>query len=392
MKILQVVPYFYPAWRYGGPAKLVYDTSKYFSKNKHEVTVFTTDVYDEKSRMAEDKKIKAHHKLNVFYFATISNWLSAHFKFFIAPGMLLKALSVIPKIDVVHFHDLFTPTNAFLVLLCKAFKKPYVVSVHGSLESRALKNQSLLKNIFMHLYAKRILTSAKILIATSEPEFTSLLHAGAKPEQIVKIGHSVDPLEVSTDKTKAEARKHFSLPDHKVIFTFLGRINKLKGLEVLADAIKKTNSSTHFVIAGADDGYLAELQSLLTLEIADKKVTLLGTCFGEDKSLLFKASDVFIYPSYMEGFSLGILEAAAAGLPLLLTTGCNFELAEKQGAAKIITLSSENLLTAVNQVSQNTQLRNKMAKNAKKLIENYFSEEVINTQLLDLYKQVATQK
>ena len=50
MKILQVTPYFAPAWAYGGPPRVMADYARGLVSLGHEVTVFTTDVLDESSR------------------------------------------------------------------------------------------------------------------------------------------------------------------------------------------------------------------------------------------------------------------------------------------------------------------------------------------------------
>jgi len=51
MEILQVVPYFPPAYTFGGPVKVVYEISRELAKRGHDVTVYTTDVKDFNSRL-----------------------------------------------------------------------------------------------------------------------------------------------------------------------------------------------------------------------------------------------------------------------------------------------------------------------------------------------------
>ena len=55
MKILQVYPYFAPAWSYGGVTRVVYEISSHLVKRGHDVTVYTTDALDSKSRVNIDK-------------------------------------------------------------------------------------------------------------------------------------------------------------------------------------------------------------------------------------------------------------------------------------------------------------------------------------------------
>ena len=56
MKILQVIPYFVPAWDFGGPLPVCYELSKQFVKRGHEVAVWTTDALNARSRIAQPEE------------------------------------------------------------------------------------------------------------------------------------------------------------------------------------------------------------------------------------------------------------------------------------------------------------------------------------------------
>src|SRR3989344_9557035 len=86
----------------------------------------------------------------------------------------------------------------------------------------------------------------------------------------------------------------------------------------------------YLVIAGSDDGFLPALKKLVKKEKVDQRVIFPGVISGYLKLQAYRDADLFVYPSPSEGFSIAVLEAAAAGLPLVITTGCKFpEIAEK---------------------------------------------------------------
>lgn len=64
MRILQVVPYFYPAWTYGGSVRGAYALSKELIKKGHDVTVYTTDALTENST----QKSRFLNGIKVHYF------------------------------------------------------------------------------------------------------------------------------------------------------------------------------------------------------------------------------------------------------------------------------------------------------------------------------------
>ncbi|MCK5237203.1 MAG: glycosyltransferase, partial [Deltaproteobacteria bacterium] len=69
MKILEVSPYYYPAWSYGGIPRVVYELSKSLVRLGHEVSVFTTDVFDKESRY--EKSTDNVEGVNVKYFKNL---------------------------------------------------------------------------------------------------------------------------------------------------------------------------------------------------------------------------------------------------------------------------------------------------------------------------------
>lgn len=387
MKILQLVPYFYPAWSYGGPAKLVYDTSQYFAKNGHSVTVYTSDAYDSKKRMPKNLYV-SEQNLKVRYFKNFHNSLTYTYNIFFTPGLYLRSIIEIKKFDIIHIHDFYTLQNFWIGILARFFKIPYILSVHGCLETERVKQRSLFKNLYYALYGGKLLKYATKVIATSENEILAYKNHGVKKSNIIFIGHGINKDEFKTNKTKEICKKQFAVPEKNILITFLGRIHKIKGLDILVDAIAKLKTTnTTFIIAGSDDGYLGELKNSISQFKLQSRVTLLPACFGSEKAELFKATDIFVYPSYAEGFSLGILEAAAAGLPLVITTGCHFPQVAEYKAGKIVEPIATQLSSALAIYIQNEKLRKQASKNATRLINENYSMSYIGDKLLDIYEK-----
>lgn len=390
MKIIQMVPYFYPAWAYGGPAKLVYDTSCYFASQGHEVVVLTSDSYDREHRMPENKKVNGISHLKVRYFKNFHNTLAYVYNIFFTPAMFLSAILEVKNADIVHLHDFYTPQHAWLGLLCWIFHTPYILSVHGCLEEKRMQQRSLFKQLCLVTFGNKLLRGASAVMATSDNEIRAYKAYGVQSERIQRLGHGVSPEEFMTQKSKKYCRKRLGLPESGVVATFLGRIHAIKGLDLLVQAVDKLrDKKIRFVIAGSDDGYLATLKEDIKKRRLQDSITLIGTCFGEQKAQLFKASDMFVYPSYSEGFSLGILEAAAAGLPLLITEGCHFSQVQSEHAGMVIKSDASALAAAIMKLANNTQERVQFGKHAKLLVERRYSMDAIGKKLLRIYSQAA---
>ncbi len=389
MRIVQVVPYFYPAWRYGGPAKLVYDTSRFFVQLGHLVRVLTTDVYSADSRMPQTQRIKPSPRFKVNYYQVLSNTLAHRQKIFLSLSFFVKCLPTLWFAEIIHLHDFFSFQNVWVGWWAQFFDRPYVISPHGSLELQAQDQKSLLKKVFMKVFGRGLLDRASMLVATSDQEITTFSDLHVPRSKIFRLGHGVDETEIKTSLSKTKARQALGLPQSKVIVTFLGRINHLKGLDLLVKAVAGLkNPKIHVVIAGADDGYLAELKTLIKEHQLESKITLKGTFFGEPKAQLFKASDIFVSPSYLEAFSISVLEAASAHLPLLISTECHFPEVAKAKAGLVVEPKVPALKQGLKKLVEDEVFRKKASQNAFNLISEHYSLKHNVEALVTLYQHI----
>ncbi len=120
-------------------------------------------------------------------------------------------------------------------------------------------------------------------------------------------------------------REEFHIPADVILFGFVGRVTKDKGIAELTSAwtlLRERSSSEHLLLVGEiDDTDPPPAESVQVLE-QDPRVHVAG--FRTDVPSLLAAMDVFVMPSYREGFCISNLEASAMGLPIVSTCipGC----------------------------------------------------------------------
>lgn len=387
MKILQVVPYFYPAWSYGGPAKVVYDTATTLSNMGHTVTVYTSDAFDNDHRMPMEKRIQPRRELTVHYFRNLINSWAYTYNLHLPLGLFFTAIFEIKKSDVIHIHDFYTLANVWITFLAWLYKVPYGISVHGCLESKRIEQKAVYKKIFLSLFGIRMMKRARFLVATSDMEYDAYQEYGINKKKIVRIGHGVLRSEFETETTRKEARAELTVPQDAILFTFIGRFHYIKGVDLLLDAFSKIqNTNTWLLLAGSDDGYLDEVKKRIENSPNKHRILLKGPCTGEEKARVFTASDAFVYPSRSEGFSLGILEAGSTGLPLLITDQCHFDEVGKIQAGIVVPVTEKGIYTALQSfIDMDKAKRMSMSQTVVDYIEKKYSMESIATQLLRAY-------
>lgn len=174
---------------------------------------------------------------------------------------------------------------------------------------------------------------------------------------------------------------------------FVGRIARVRRIELLLQAVHKLTFPIHLIIAGGEEktssvtksGYLKELQDLTQRLNLQNKVIFAGRKSQEELKDYYKMADIFVYPSKYENFGQPLIEAGAHGLPIIATP---------VGVARDIVIDGETgYLTSDDPKSisdciislQNKKTRQEMGAQIKSLIRKNFDWEYIMDQYLDIY-------
>ncbi|GFP26916.1 glycosyltransferase [Candidatus Hakubella thermalkaliphila] len=324
MKILQVVPYFSPAWAYGGTPKVAFGLAKALARAGHEVEVFTTDAFDGRRRNPWGGDKVDVEGMKVSYFRNLSNKLAFDHRLFLSPGVVWAARRELKRFDVIHLHEYRTLQNFIVSHYAKKYRIPYVLSAHGSLPRFSRKRGS--KKIFDLVFGRRILEDAAGLVAIREEEAQQYKLMGANAQKIRIVPNGLDVGLFQNLPEKGRFKKEFGLQDRRIIL-FLGRINVIKGLDFLVRAfnqVQKELEDVVLVLAGPDDGYKRTLLKLIEKLNLTDKVIFVDFLEEERKLSAYVDAEVLVYPSLHEVFGLVPFEAAMCGTPVLVTesSGC----------------------------------------------------------------------
>ena len=182
-------------------------------------------------------------------------------------------------------------------------------------------------------------------------------------------------------------RKQLNIQDDCVIFLFVGRLKKEKGVFELVEAFKnicENNDNVALLIVGPDEeGLRQELFS----KLGSCKELVKFIDFTKTPEKFMAASDIFVLPSYREGFGNVIIEAACCGLPSIGSNIYGLSDAIKSEETGLLTpaRSFKFLEKAMLKLIDN-KLRNEMGLNARKRAIANFSHESITLKILQLYK------
>jgi D-inositol-3-phosphate glycosyltransferase len=170
---------------------------------------------------------------------------------------------------------------------------------------------------------REVIDSCDRIIASTTKEREDLInHYGASVDKITIIPCGVN-LGLFKPVDKEIARKELGL-DHQKVILFVGRIEPLKGLEQLLEALKHIEGEKPplLIIVGGDEHSQGQVQMLQRiaedLRIQDQ-VTFLGSVDQGKLPTFYSAADVCAIPSYYESFGMVALESLACGTPVVAT-------------------------------------------------------------------------
>lgn len=386
MKILQIIPYFVPAWDYGGPLAVCYELSKELVNIGHEVSVYTTDALDSNNRV--DKKCEVFDGISVTRFRNISNYLAYQHNIHLSASMPLRIRGAISKFDIVHIHEYRSAQTVTASFFARKYRIPYIIQAHGALPVDSPKRQ--LKTAFDYLCGYRIINSAAKLIALNQTEVYQYKRMGAINEAIEIVPNGINLSEFEILPRKGSFRTRYGINERDFIILYLGRIHPSKGVDLLITSFAMLTRYFHnlkLVIAGPDDGQLSELKELVNrLDMVDR-VVFTGPLYGSEKLKAYVDSTVFVTTSF-SGFPVTFLEACACGVPIVTTDkGDNLEWINNR-VGIVARYDKNSLAQAINDLLSNPIRVAKLQRNAKELVKTRFNWEIIGKQVERMYQRL----
>jgi glycosyltransferase involved in cell wall biosynthesis len=344
--ILFTTPAYFPAVAFGGPIVMARELMEGMVARGHRVDVLTTTLTDIRHGRTMRGHVDEVGGVRVHYLAT-----PLRYRWMGVTPTLPAALAGIGRPDVCHVFGFRDPLGTATALWCRARGIPYVLEPLGMFEPRVRK--LALKRMLDRSVLRPIVTGAAAIIATSEVEREAIVEAGAPADRVVVRGNGFPaPREPQPGRLRREA----GIGDDELLVLYVGRIAAGKGIEFLLDAAHELPDA-HFVFVGPDDGH-GVAERVREGAAREPRIHMLGP--RSDPLPLYADADVFVLPSEGESFGMVAAEAAAAGVPVVVTDRCG--VAEFLGdAALIVPAASAPVVEAVRTLLADDSLRSRLA-------------------------------
>lgn len=416
LKILMVIAVFYPYT--GGAEKQVQKLATELVKKGKDVTV-VTGRWDNNLKKLEEaggfkiirnfasfdfrKKEKINTDKSFFYSGSLRRKLKLKSIKIILRKILVRLsvyiyqaslffflISQRKNYDVIHVHQVLYP--AFISTLCaRILKKPVIAKVGSSGFNSDINQMKNFPEGKMQL--RYILKNINRIICTSSIMVDEFIKEGMDSNKIILIRNGVNIVDFNRIYETCET------------LVTMGRFIKSKNLDVLITAFSKmvndTDRELKLILIG-DGPEKDNIKSLIKKLRRGKSIILTGMVDNPEKFL--KESDLFVFPSLIEGLSNSLIEAMSLKLPCIVSNipgnievlrGNDSDYVIKEGEFKVSKCGIffnpsdiEGLVNAVKYVMNNPGVRKKLGESAYRKILTEYNIEKIADRYLKLYREV----
>lgn len=290
--------------------------------------------------------------------------------FSFAPELIKGVMSFHPQI--LHQHGLWSYPSLVTQRIVRRGEPRVVVSIHGMLSDWALRHRGFRKQAALWLYERANLIHADCLHALTEQEVEAIRRLNINTPVCV-ISNGVDLADCSGPGVRSKTGgDRFEL-------LYVGRLHPVKGVEELLRGwslfISRAGHGGHDhwrlrIIGEGEEAYASSLVELAKrMGVADS-VKFAGPKYGKDLNAAYAQADAFILVSHSEAMPMSVLEAWAAGLPVIMTRACGFTEGFQKGAALKCSSNPDNIAKAISEmVNMDESRRRQMGRLGSHLIE-----------------------
>ncbi len=292
--------------------------------------------------------------------------------------------------DIVAIHDMWHPFLARAALCAQSLQIPYCLSPRGALNEWSLSQKRTKKVVALAILWRRLIQKAAFLHALNAGERDQLAALNLNDSLIVAPNGVFSEEDTESSEISTLLGRFISKSVRRYVI-FLSRLHHKKGLDILIPAFKKVSSrikDVGLVIAGPDEGSEAYTRKLVTELRLNELVHFPGPLFGRNKYAALSGACLFCLPSRDEGFSMAIIEAMSAGLPVLISDRCNFPEVEVTNSGSIVPLDMDALADQMIKMLSDPKALIEIGNNAKRTVHLNYTWQRVAQKLTGEYSKL----
>ncbi len=341
---------------------------------------------------------------------------------FFAPELLLRLL-LAEQPDVVHIHHLRNLLAFQTVRLAHWLRVPVVLTPHGLLhdgdlvldrdrpleapprfERLIMRPQQLAYRLLRGAHPRRAVRNYLIhaplhmvdsAVALSEHEHDLLITLGVAPERITVLPNAVDLADFERLSAQSNTVQLPPVPSPHILF--IGQLIERKGFDLLAHAmpavVQAFPQATFTFVSHYRRGE-AELQRIVAAGGVERNLRLLGAVDELAKTRLLHMADVVVAPSRYEGFGIPLIEAMAAGRPVITTdVPASNEVVQHERTGLLVPYDDPDALAAaIIRLLRDPELAQRLGQQGRHVVESHYNAEYLAARLEEWYRAIKNEQ
>jgi len=311
------------------------------------------------------------------------------------------------KYDIIHSH--YWMSGIAAASLSDLWSGTPIVSMFhtlGEMKNRIARTEAEREGEYRIDGEKQVIRRANRIVVATLAELTQLRFLyKANPDKMVIIPPGVDVSHFYPIPSD-EAKVYVGLKPEDRMVLFVGRIEPLKGVDTLLEAMaclqsKEAGKPVHLAIIGGDPGAsredmtaeMSRLQKLCDDLGLDKSVVFLGKRDQDKLPYYYSAAEVLVMPSHYESFGMVALEAMACGTPVIASEvgGLAYLVRDGETGFTIPDQEPEQLCEKISWLLNDSELHANMSQRAVEYAQDYAWEKIAK-QIVDVYKELTPSK
>ena len=249
----------------------------------------------------------------------------------------------IAEFDALHVHGIWEGCLGDAAAIFRRAGKPVFVSAHGMLDPWSLRQSRGRKAVALALTATgTMLAKASAVVFGTTEESAAARHPGDPPHAVVPNGIDLGALDAAIGGDDADllARAPLLARPGRTILYF-SRIHPKKGLDLLVAAfiaLAGKHPEARLLVVGIpqDEAYAAANHTRIEAASLAARAAFVTDLVGPAAKPALRHAAIFALPSHQEGFSIALLEALGAGVPVLITDQCHFPEVADEDAGRVV--------------------------------------------------------
>ena len=242
------------------------------------------------------------------------------------------------------------------------------------------------RKIYTYKFRKACENADKIIAISECTKRDIIQYFHIPTDKIEVVYQGCDPVfeHPIDNKKKEEVCAKYQLPARYILN--VGSIEERKNALLIVQALAQLPQDIHLIIVGRTT-YTKKIEHFINEHSLTSRVHIMHNIPFGDLPAIYQSAEIFVYPSYFEGFGIPIIEALHSGVPVVAATGSCLEEAGGPDSIYVNPNNVDETIQVLKEILSNPSKKKLMIEKGKEFVKRFAAENHA-TQIINIYKNI----